>query len=310
MRRWFLNSFVIATAFTLLILIIDSLAAYAYARMEFRGSKLLFGLLLATLVMPSIMFLIPNYITIANLGWLGTYQGVIAPGLSGVFGVFFLRQFFLSLPRELEEAAIVDGANTWQTFTRVVLPLSRGALATLGVITFLESWNDFLWPLLVTGGDRDMQTLPVGLATLQGQYTFDYGKLMAGALVLTLPVLVLFVSRATVHREEHLHHGAQGMRARHAAHVLLVAAALSAVAPFRGERCSVGPRDRGDVHQPGLPPRLPRPARRPRGRHVLRLLHQHRNVQRPGHPLLRSRLVGAGRRRDAGAAGVGPPRVR
>jgi multiple sugar transport system permease protein len=170
------------------------MAAYAYARMEFRGRKLLFGLLLATLVMPQIMFLIPNYITIANLGWLGTYQGVMAPGLSGVFGVFFLRQFFLSLPRELEEAAIVDGANTWQTFTRVVLPLSRGALATLGVITFLESWNNFLWPLLVTGGDRDMQTLPVGLATLQGQYTFDYGKLMAGALVLTLPVLVLFVS--------------------------------------------------------------------------------------------------------------------
>jgi len=193
-RRWFLNSFVIATAFTLLILIIDSMAAYAYARMDFRGRKLLFGLLLATLVMPQIMFLIPNYITIANLGWLGTYQGVMAPGLSGVFGVFFLRQFFLSLPRELEEAALVDGANTWQTFTRVVLPLSRGALATLGVITFLESWNNFLWPLLVTGGDRDMQTLPVGLATLQGQYTFDYGKLMAGALVLTLPVLVLFVS--------------------------------------------------------------------------------------------------------------------
>ena len=193
-RRWFLNSFLIATAFTLLILIIDSMAAYAYARMDFRGRKLLFGLLLATLVMPQIMFLIPNYITIANLGWLGTYQGVMAPGLSGVFGVFFLRQFFLSLPRELEEAAVVDGANTWQTFTRVVLPLSRGALATLGVITFLESWNNFLWPLLVTGGDRDMQTLPVGLATLQGQYTFDYGKLMAGALVLTLPVLVLFVS--------------------------------------------------------------------------------------------------------------------
>jgi multiple sugar transport system permease protein len=193
-RRWFLNSFVIATAFTLLILIIDSMAAYAYARMDFRGRKLLFGLLLATLVMPQIMFLIPNYITIANLGWLGTYQGVMAPGLSGVFGVFFLRQFFLSLPRELEEAALVDGANPWQTFTRVVLPLSRGALATLGVITFLESWNNFLWPLLVTGGNRDMQTLPVGLATLQGQYTFDYGKLMAGALVLTLPVLVLFVS--------------------------------------------------------------------------------------------------------------------
>lgn len=192
--RWFLNSMLIAAAFTLLVLVIDSLAAYAYARMEFRGRKPLFALLLATLVMPGIMFLIPNFITIATLGWLGTYQGVIAPGLSGVFGVFFLRQFFLSLPRELEEAAYVDGANALQTFVRIVLPLSGGALATLGVITFLVSWNDFLWPLLVVGNDRQMQTLPVGLATLQGQYTFDYGKLMAGAMILTVPVLLLYAS--------------------------------------------------------------------------------------------------------------------
>ena len=191
--RWFFNSLFVAAAFTLLILIIDSLAGYAYARMEFRGRKLLFGVLLATLVMPGIMFLIPNYITVATLGWLGSYQGIIAPGLAGVFGVFFMRQFFLSIPRELEEAALVDGATVWQTFFRVVLPLSGGALATLGVITFLASWNDFLWPLLITGTDRQMQTLPVGLATLQGQYTFDYGKLMAGALILSVPVLLLYV---------------------------------------------------------------------------------------------------------------------
>jgi multiple sugar transport system permease protein len=191
--RWFLNSLVIATAFTALILVIDSLAAYAYARMEFPGRNLLFGLLLATLVMPGIMFLIPNFITVARLGWLGSYTGVIAPGLSGVFGVFFLRQFFQSIPKELEEAAVIDGASTWKTFTSVVLPLSRGALATLGVITFLESWNSFLWPLLIVGNVRTLQTLPVGLATLQGQYTFDYGKLMAGALVVTLPVLLLYI---------------------------------------------------------------------------------------------------------------------
>ncbi len=191
--RWFFNSFVIATAFTFLVVAIDALAAYAYARMEFRGRKLLFALLLTTLVMPGIMFVIPNYITIAELGWIGTYQGIIAPGLASVFGVFFLRQFFLSIPRELEEAAYVDGANTWQTFFRVVLPISGGAIATLGVITFLVSWNDFLWPLLMTSPVREMQTLPVGLATLQGQYTFDYGKLMAGALVLTIPVLLLYV---------------------------------------------------------------------------------------------------------------------
>jgi multiple sugar transport system permease protein len=192
--RWFTNSLFIATVFTLLILVVDSLAAYAYARMEFPGRNLLFGLLLATLVMPGIMFLIPNYITIARLKWLGTYQGVIIPGLSGVFGVFFLRQFFQSIPREMEEAAYIDGASVWRTFFSVVLPLSGGALATLGVITFLESWNSFLWPLLILGSDRNLQTLPVGLATLQGQYTFDYGKLMAGALVVTLPVLLLYIS--------------------------------------------------------------------------------------------------------------------
>jgi multiple sugar transport system permease protein len=191
--RWFFNSFLIATVFTSLILIIDSLAAYAYARMEFPGRNTLFALLLATMVMPGIMFLIPNYLTLARLEWLRTYQGVIAPGLSGVFGVFFLRQFFQSIPREIEEAAYIDGASVWRTFFSVVLPLSGGALATLGVITFLGSWNDFLWPLLVVGSDRNLQTLPVGLATLQGQYTFDYGKLMAGALVLTVPVLILYL---------------------------------------------------------------------------------------------------------------------
>jgi multiple sugar transport system permease protein len=190
--NWFVNSLVIASLFTALILVIDSLAGYAYARLDFPGKNLLFGLMLATLVMPGIMFLIPNYLTVAKLKWIGTIQGVIAPGLSGVFGVFFMRQFFQSLPRELEEAAYIDGAGIFRTFWSVVLPLAKGPIITLGVITFLASWNDFLWPLLILGGKRTALTLPVGLATLQGQYTFDYGKLMAGALVLTLPVLILY----------------------------------------------------------------------------------------------------------------------
>jgi multiple sugar transport system permease protein len=190
--NWFVNSLVIATLFTTTILIIDSLAGYAYARLEFPGKNLLFGLMLATLVMPGIMFLIPNYLTVARLDWIGTIQGVIAPGFSGVFGVFFMRQFFQSLPKELEEAAYIDGAGVWRTFVSVILPLSKGPIITLGIITFLTSWNDFLWPLLILGGDRKALTLPVGLATLQGQYTFDYGKLMAGALVLTVPVLILY----------------------------------------------------------------------------------------------------------------------
>jgi multiple sugar transport system permease protein len=190
--RWFVNSLGVASAFTALVVLIDSLAAYAYARMEFPGRNLLFGLLLATLVMPGIMFLVPNYVTIARLNWLNTYQGVIAPGLSGVFGVFFLRQFFQSVPKELEEAAYIDGASVLTTFFRVVLPLAKGAIATLAIITFLTSWNDFLWPLLILN-DRELQTLPVGLATIQGQYTFDYGKLMAGAVVTAVPVLLLYV---------------------------------------------------------------------------------------------------------------------
>ena len=190
--NWFFNSLLIASLFTAAILIIDSLAGYAYARLEFPGKNLLFGLMLATLVMPGIMFLIPNYLTVARLDWIGTIQGVIAPGLSGVFGVFFMRQFFQGLPKELEEAAYIDGAGIFRTFWSVVLPLARGPIITLGIITFLTSWNDFLWPLLILGGDRQDLTLPVGLATLQGQYTFDYGKLMAGALVLTVPVLILY----------------------------------------------------------------------------------------------------------------------
>lgn len=190
--NWFFNSLLIASLFTAAILIIDSLAGYAYARLDFPGKNLLFGLMLATLVMPSIMFLIPNYLTVSRLGWIGKIQGVIAPGLSGVFGVFFMRQFFQGLPRELEEAAYIDGASMWRAFLSVILPLSKGPIITLGIITFLTSWNDFLWPLLILGGKRTALTLPVGLATLQGQYTFDYGKLMAGALVLTVPVLILY----------------------------------------------------------------------------------------------------------------------
>jgi multiple sugar transport system permease protein len=190
--RWFFNSLGLASVFTMLILLIDSLAGYAYARMEFPGRNLLFGLLLATLVMPGLMFLVPNYITVRTLGLLNNYAGVLLPGLAGVFGVFFMRQFFQGIPKELEEAARIDGAGVWTTFFRVVLPLAKGALATLGVITFMASWNDFLWPLLIMN-KRELQTLPVGLATLQGQFTFDYGVLMAGAAVTAVPVLLIYL---------------------------------------------------------------------------------------------------------------------
>lgn len=191
--RWFFNSLLIATLSTVLVLALDSLAAYAYARMEFRGRKLLFAVLLATLFMPGIMFLIPNFLTIYQLGLLNSYAGVILPGLAGVFGVFFLRQFFENIPRELEEAAEIDGASKFQTFYKIVLPLSKPALATLGILTFLASWNDFLWPLLILR-DRKLQTLPPGLSTLQGAYTSEYGLMMAGAVVVAVPVLILYLA--------------------------------------------------------------------------------------------------------------------
>jgi multiple sugar transport system permease protein len=190
--RWFGNSLMVGALVTVLILVIDSLAAYAYARMEFKGRGPLFALLLATLFLPGMMFLVPNFLTIFALHLLNTYAGVILPGLAGVFGVFFLRQFFETIPKELEEAAVLDGANAFQTFWRVALPLARPALATLAVITFLASWNDFLWPLLILQ-QADLMTLPPGLATLQGAYTSEYGQMMAGAMVAAVPVLILYI---------------------------------------------------------------------------------------------------------------------
>ena len=189
---WFINSIGVSVAATLLILVLDSLAGYAYARLEFRGRNALFTLMIATLALPGIVFLVPNYLTINTLGWLNTYQGVIAPGLAGVFGVFFLRQFFQSLPKELEEAGRIDGASTWTNFWRIALPLSVPALATLGIITFLASWNDYLWPWLILQ-DNSKYTLPVGLRSLQGSFTFDYGIIMAGAVIASVPVIILYL---------------------------------------------------------------------------------------------------------------------
>ena len=190
--RWFMNSLFVASVTTVLKLAIDSLAGYAYARMEFPGRKQIFGLLIATLFLPGVMFLVPNFVTVTKLGMLNKFSGVIIPALASVFGVYFMRQFFESLPKELEEAAEIDGANRWQIFFQIALPLAKPALATLAVIEFLASWNDFLWALLVLK-DRAVQTLQPGLRTLQGAYTSEYGLMMAGAVIVALPVLVLYI---------------------------------------------------------------------------------------------------------------------
>jgi multiple sugar transport system permease protein len=190
--RWFINTLIVSSITTVLVLAIDALAAYAYARLEFPGRKILFGMLLGTLFLPGVMFLVPNFVTVAQLGMLNRFSGVIIPALAGVFGVYFMRQFYETIPKELEEAAYIDGASVFQTFMQVVLPLTKSALATLAVITFLASWNDFLWALLVLK-ERAVQTLQPGLRTLQGAYTSEYGLMMAGAVIVAVPVLLIYV---------------------------------------------------------------------------------------------------------------------
>ena len=190
--RWFVNSLLAATGQAVLILVVASMAAYALARMNFRGKNIVFGMIIATLFVPIFTLIIPNFLIIDRLGWLDTLWALIVPGAASAFGVFFLRQFFSSLPRELEEAAVIEGANAWQIFTKVILPLSKPGLATLALISFLTNWNDFLWPIYVLFSP-DSFTLPPGLTILQGAYTIDYPVIMAGAALASVPVLILFV---------------------------------------------------------------------------------------------------------------------
>jgi multiple sugar transport system permease protein len=190
--RWFANSMVAATANALLVVVTAALAAYALARMDFRGRRVVFALIVATLFVPPVILVIPNYEIVGRLFWLDTLIAVIVPTAANAFGVFFLRQFFLQLPKELEESAFLDGANQWQVFTKVALPLSRPALATLALLAFLTNWNDFLWPVYVLFSPEN-QTLQAGLATLQSANSVRYDLLMAGAVVASVPVLVLFM---------------------------------------------------------------------------------------------------------------------
>jgi multiple sugar transport system permease protein len=190
--QWFINSMIAASAHTLLVLVTASMAAYALARMHFRGKNVMFTVIVLTLVIPQFVFLVGNYVIVEAFGWLDTLLAVIVPGAAGAFGVFFLRQFFLSLPFELEEAALIDGANRFQIFFRVILPLSKAPLATLAVLSFLVNWNDFLWPVYVLLSPESL-TLQPGLANLQGAYTTKYAVIMAGGVIASIPVLILYI---------------------------------------------------------------------------------------------------------------------
>ena len=189
--RWFINSMVAAVAHTLVVLVTASMAAYALARLEFRGKRVIFALIISTLFIPPITFFTPNYLVVDFLGWIDSLPAVIFPLAASALGVFFMRQFFLSLPRELEEAAVLDGASAFQVFTKIVLPLSKPALATLAILSFLANWNEFLWPVYVLFNSENL-TLPPGLAILQGSYNANYPVVMAGGMIASIPVLVIF----------------------------------------------------------------------------------------------------------------------
>jgi multiple sugar transport system permease protein len=189
--RLVLNSFVFAGVTTLLCLLFDSMAAYALARLKFEGQSLAFWLVIATLMVPVQITLVPVFMTLFDLGWLNTYQGLIIPRATSAFGIFLLRQFFMQIPRELDEAARIDGANHLRIYWQIILPLAKPALATLAVLHFTNLWNDLLWPLVMTS-TSDMRTLPAGLTLFGGQHVTDHAVLLAGATISLLPLAVAF----------------------------------------------------------------------------------------------------------------------
>ena len=191
--RFFANSAVVAGAVTVGNLIFCSMLGYALAKLRFFGRDKLFGLVLATLMVPGSVTIVPLFILISMLGLVNSIPGLVLPFLVGPFGVFLMRQFMQGIPDELLEAGRIDGASEGRIFWQIVMPLAIPALATLGILTFLASWNSFLWPLIVAT-DENSYTLPVALATFAtGQHQADYGLLMAGSVVIVLPVLTVFI---------------------------------------------------------------------------------------------------------------------
>jgi multiple sugar transport system permease protein len=189
--RWLFNSVVIAIAVTLLNLIFNSMAGYALARLRFAGRNFWFFLILAVLAVPAQITLIPTFLILKTLGWLNSYQGMIIPSMVNATFIFMMRQFFINFPRELEEAAQLDGLNTFGIFRHIVLPLAKPALAAQAVFVFMGSWNNFLLPLVILF-DPEMFTLPLGLNTFKGQYISYWNYIMAASMVFTLPALAIY----------------------------------------------------------------------------------------------------------------------
>ncbi|HEU4801242.1 MAG TPA: carbohydrate ABC transporter permease [Gemmatimonadales bacterium] len=192
MGRYLANSIFVALLVTTVSLLVNSLAGYAFAKLRFRGRERLFGALLALLVIPAQITMLPLFLLLREMGLINTYLGVAIPGLASVFGIFLIRQYALSIPDELLDAARMDGAGEFRIYWSVVLPVLLPILVTLGIFTFMGTWNDFLWPLIVLSDDS-RYTLPVALANLSGEHVQDIELMMAGAVVTVLPVMLVFL---------------------------------------------------------------------------------------------------------------------
>jgi len=190
--RFFINSVIFAGSVTVSSLFLDSLTAFALARLTFKGRGFCFWLVLATLMVPFQITLIPLFVTVVQVHWINTYAGLIVPRLTNAFGIFMLRQFFISLPKSLDDAARIDGASNFRIYWQIILPLSKPAIASLAIFHFMYNWNDFLWPLVITS-TTEMRTLPAGLTLFMGQYVIEHAVLMAGALISLVPLATAFL---------------------------------------------------------------------------------------------------------------------
>jgi len=190
--RLYVNTIIFAGGVTVISLLFDSMAAYALARIPFKGRGVVFVGILLLLMLPFQVTLIPLYDMLNGMGLTNTLPGMIIPRMTNAFGIFFLTQFFLSLPKDLEEAARVDGASEWRIYWGIIMPLARPALLTLGLFHFQYNWNDLLWPLVMSSS-VESSTLPAGLALFMGQHVVEYGLLMAGSLLALLPVVIFFL---------------------------------------------------------------------------------------------------------------------
>ncbi|NNN34012.1 carbohydrate ABC transporter permease [Streptomyces sp. S3(2020)] len=190
--NWFINSLVVSVCVTTIVLAVSALAGYGFARTEFRGKKALMGVVMAGLMVSPAVLGVPLFTTVQQMGMVDTYWGMILPQCAPAAMVYILYKFFQGIPRELEEAAFIDGAGRWRVFFTIVVPLARPSLAAVGIFTFIASWNNFLWPYMVTN-NPDLMTMPNGIATVMNSYGIQWAQLMAGGLMAGLPLIVVFV---------------------------------------------------------------------------------------------------------------------